>query len=191
MDKPLTHKEQKFVDLVAKGVGHRDAAIKAGYSARSAHTLAARLLNKVVICDALEKRREYFRSIANVEAKDIIGAQAEMAFASIEDALDDAGHLDFAKAKANGSAKLIKKISRQQTKYGETVAVEFYSRSDALGQLTDILGLKQMPKSNEADNEAIAKKIVAQLVDSGKFKPEEAEAWAKERYPELASEAVN
>lgn len=148
-------KERKFVDLVAKGVGHEKAATQAGYSARSSHTLASRLLQKVEIQDALEKRREYFRSIADVEAKDIIGAQVEIAFASIEDALDDDGRLDFKKAKENGSAKLIKKLSRQQTKHGETIAVEFYSRTDALGQLSDILGLKQMPRENAVTLERV------------------------------------
>ena len=147
-DKKLTVKEQKFVDLVAKGTGKAEAAKQAGYSTRNAAVLASELQKKPNIVTALEERRAFFRSIADVEAKDIIGAQAEIAFATIEDALDDDGRLDFKKAKENGSTKLIKKISRQQTKYGETVAVEFYSRSDALGQLTDILGLKQNPREN-------------------------------------------
>lgn len=147
-ERKLNHKEQKFVDAVAKGVGHEQAAIYAGYSPKSARTLAARLLQNVAISIALEKRREYFRSIANVEAADIIGAQVEIAFATIEDAHDENGRFDYQKAVKTGAAKLIRKISRQYTKFGETVAVEFYSRTDALGQLTDILGLKQMPKEN-------------------------------------------
>jgi hypothetical protein len=151
----LSPKEQKFVDLVAKGYGHADAAKEAGYSARSAGTLAARLLKRPEINDGIQARREYFRSIADVDAKDIIGAQVEIAFASIEDALDDKGNLDFAKAKQNGSAKLIKRISRSDTKYGENVSIEFYSRSDALGQLSEILGLKQMPRENATTLERV------------------------------------
>lgn len=152
----LNAKQQKFVDAVSNGVGHRDAALAAGYSAKSAHALASRLLNNVKVRTALEERQEYYRSIANVESAEVIGAYKEMALASIEDALTDAGELDFVKAKLNGSAKLIKKISRQQTKYGETVAVEFYSRTDALNQLSDILGLKQMPRAN---NEIISEAL--------------------------------
>lgn len=188
-EKQLNHKEQIFVDAVAKGVGHEQAAIKAGYSPKSARTLATRLLKKVEIAEALQKRREYFRSIADVEAKDIIGAQAEIAFGSIEDALDESGRLDYPKAVKNGSAKLIKKISRQQTKYGETVAVEFYSRTDALGQLTDILGLKQQPRNNDADNLSIAKKVVAGLLAEGKTQ-DEAVKYASSRYGVLEADLV-
>lgn len=144
----LTHKEQKFVDLVARGIGYEEAAKQSGYSERSAATLASRLLKKVEVSSEIKKRQEYYRTLADVTDKEIIGAHVEMAFASIEDALNDTGYLDFAKAKENGSAKLIKKISRVNTKYGENVAVEFYARTDALGQLTDILGLKQLPQEN-------------------------------------------
>lgn len=177
--KKLTTKEQKFVDGVSKGIGHEKAAISAGYSPKSARTLAARLLQKVEINTAIRKRREYFRSIADIEAKDIIGAQAEIAFASIEDALDDGGYLDFQKAKENGSAKLIKKISRTQNQFGENVAVEFYSRSEALGQLTDILGLKQMPRTNDTDLATLLKVIDARLSKEGVSESEIAEARAR------------
>lgn len=186
-DKPqrLTNKEQKFVDGVAKGLGYGVAAVAAGYSMRSARTLAARLLKKVHINEALDKRREYFRSIADVEVKDIIGAQAEMAFASIEDALDENGYLDFAKAKLNGSAKLIRKISRVHTKYGETVAVEFYSRADALDKLSNILGLYQQARPN---TETIEKAITAYrewIQDNPNASAEESQVWMQ-RFATLA-----
>lgn len=144
----LNTKQQKFVDAVANGVSNRDAAIAAGYSAKNADSIASRLSKNIKVTTALEERQAYYRSIANVESSEVIGAYKEMAFASIEDALDETGYLDFDKAKKTGAAKLIKKISRQQTKYGETVAVEFYSRTDALSQLSDILGIKQLPKEN-------------------------------------------
>lgn len=145
-------RDDKFVDLVAKGKAPSEAYVEAGFNkTKNASVLANRKLKQGKIQTLLDKRKAHFRSIADVEALDIIGAQAEIAFGSIEDALDNRGILDFAKAKKNGSAKLIKKISRSQTQYGESVVVEFYSRTDALGQLSDILGLKQAPKQNEAD----------------------------------------
>lgn len=147
-------RDDKFVDLVAKGKAPSEAYVEAGFNkTKNVSVNANQKLKQPKIQSLLEQRKAHFRSIADVEALDIIGAQAEIAFASIEDALDDQGILDFVKAKQNGSAKLIKKISRSQTQYGESIAVEFYSRTDALGQLTDILGLKQQPKANEADIE--------------------------------------
>lgn len=177
MKDKLTPKQQKFVDAVSTGVGHSQAAIAAGYSAKSARTLAARLLQDVAVRTALEERQAYYRSIADVEAAEVIGAQKEMAFASIEDALDDNGFLDFQKAKENGAAKLIKKISRQQTKYGETVAVEFYSRSDALNQLADILGLKQQAKPNAETIEKAARAYAEWLADNPTASDSDRDLW--------------
>lgn len=148
----LTTQDEQFVDKVAKGVAASRAYVEVGHkSTKNNRKSAGDKLRKPHIQQALEERKAYFRSIADVEAKDIIGAQQEIAFASIEDALDESGRLDFNKARENGSAKLIKKIARQQTQYGENVTVEFYSRTDALSQLADMLGLKQAPRQNEAD----------------------------------------
>lgn len=149
-------RDEKFADLIAKGVQPSEAYVKAGFrKTKNVSVLANHKLNSVTLTPLLEQRKAYFRSIADVEAAQIIGAQQEIAFASIEDALDNNGNLDFVKAKANGSVKLIKRISRQATKYGESVSVEFYSRTDALSQLADMLGLKQMPKTNLADAELV------------------------------------
>lgn len=188
-DKNLNVKQQKFVDAISKGMGHRDAAIHAGYSPNSAAELASRLLNLVKIRTALQERQEYYRSISDVQPDEVIGAYKEMAFASIEESLDDRGYLDFQKAKANGSAKLIKKISRAQTQYGETVSVEFYPRTDALGQLTDILGLKQAPRTNAHDIDVIAREVADRLIAKG-WSESEAKAYVAEKYPQV-SEAVN
>lgn len=151
MEKKLTKKEEVFVEAIANPAvsSNTQAALLAGYSENTACAIANENLNKPYIQTAIEKRKAEYRALADVEAKDIIGAQQEIAFASIEDALDDDGYINFPKAKQNGAAKLIKKISRTPNKYGEAVTVEFYSRSDALNQLADILGIKQMPKENE------------------------------------------
>src|SRR6185369_3149383 len=95
-DKPikLTAKEQKFVDLVASGMNKAEAARKAGYAPKNAAVIASEALRKLNVSMALEERREYFRSIASIEAKDIIGAHVEIALTSIEEALDDDGRLD-------------------------------------------------------------------------------------------------
>ena len=185
----LNVKQEKFVAAVSKGVGNQQAAIIAGYSVRSAAALATRLLKNVKIAEALKERQEYYRSISNVEASEVIGAQKEIAFAAIEEALDDNGYLDFKKAKANGSAKLIKKLSRQHTKYGETVSVEFYSRSDALNQLADILGIKQQAKANEADIQSIADQVLNDLIDNG-WQQDDARVFVDQKYPTVSS-AVN
>jgi len=187
----LTPKEAKFVDIVAKGSTSKlQAAIQAGYSPKTAHVTAYETLSKPRIQEALKERQFYYRSIAEVDAKDIIGAYQEMAFASIEDALDENGGLDFEKAKANGSAKLIKKITKQHTQNGVNTIVEFYPRTEALGQLTDILGIKQLPRENDKTIQTLVEEQIRDYVGKGM-----SEDYAREIVHEAAglveSEAVN
>lgn len=170
-----TPRDERFVDLVAKGMPATEAYKKAGFKAtKNANTNAAQKLAKPSTQSLLEKRKAFYRSIADVEAAQIIGAQQEIAFASIEDALDDTGRLDFKKAKKNGSVRLIKKISRQHTQHGENVVVEFYSRTDALNQLADMLGLKQQPKPNTDETAQFMQLIKQQAEATGRSVAEEA-----------------
>ncbi|MBX3288361.1 MAG: terminase small subunit [Acidobacteria bacterium] len=167
--RPIASRDEKFVDLVAKGTSPTEAYKKAGFKdTKNARINASQKLANPNTQALLEQRKEFYRSIADVEAAQIIGAQQEIAFGSIEDALDDTGRLDFEKAKKNGSVRLIKKISRQHTQHGENVVVEFYSRTDALNQLADMLGLKQQPRQNEAD----LKRIVEAIIETRRRHPE-------------------
>jgi hypothetical protein len=173
----LNARDEKFVDKVALGEPATKAYVDAGFkNTKNARINAKQKLTTPNIQSALEKRKAEYRAIADVEAKDIIGAQQEIAFASIEDALDDDGYINFPKAKQNGAAKLIKKISRTPNKYGEAVSVEFYSRSDALNQLADILGIKQQPKENETDIHAVITRCIEKMTAKGHTREQQIEA---------------
>jgi len=139
-------RDERFVDLVAKGVSPTDAYKAAGFTthAGSASAGANRKLKDDKLASLLEQRKAHFRAIADVDAIHIMGAWQEIAFSSIEDAFDDNGNFDFAKAKETGAIRNIKKISKQHTQNGESISVEFYGRDQALSQLTEILGLKHL-----------------------------------------------
>jgi hypothetical protein len=148
--------DERFVDLVAQGVppgeAHRQSA---GTTSSSANQTGFAKMNKPHISAAIEERKAFYRSLANVEAEHVIGALQEMAFSSIEDSLDERGNFDFQKAKENGALKLVKKITTRTGKRGEDgeptwkeTTVELYSRADALSQLAEVLGLKKAPQKN-------------------------------------------
>jgi hypothetical protein len=195
MANDLTPRQDKLVEYVAMGEEGQAAAIKAGYSPKSAKAQASQQLNNPKLQKAIEERKQYYRSIADVEAKDVIGAYQEMAFASIEDSLNDKGDLDFKKAKKNGSAKLIKKITTQHTKSGVNTIVEFYPRTEALSQLSDILGIKQLPRDNEKDRTKAIEELAAKIADRTGIavSPELAAQMVSELYGDvpLTSDASN
>jgi hypothetical protein len=149
----LTKRQEQFVVAAADPhvKSNTEAAKIAGYSPKTASSIAEENLRKPEIFGAIEKRKRMLAELAQVTDQHIFGATAEIAFASIEDALDDSGHLDIAKAKRNGSISLIKKITRNPTKYGETVAIEFYPKDAAQARLGEYLGMKQQERANDSD----------------------------------------
>lgn len=58
----LTHRRQKFVEAFVETGLARASARQAGYSERSAHTTAWRLLNDVEVQQAIETERETLRA---------------------------------------------------------------------------------------------------------------------------------
>lgn len=142
-------RDEMFVDFIAKGKTQSEAYRLAGFNDNgNAGVCASNKVQKVT--DLLAERRAYFRSIANIEAEDIIGAQTEIAFGNFEEAFDEFGNYNHQKAVATGAFRLIKKVSTTYSKMGKTVNVEAYSRADALSQLAEMLGLKKAPQKNSA-----------------------------------------
>lgn len=195
----LTKRQQKFVETASDPniKSNTEAARRAGYSKHTAREAAVENLAKPHIFEAIEKRKAKLAELAQVTQLQILGATAEIAFASIEDALDDNGHLDIAKAKKNGSISLIKKITRNPNKYGETVAIEFYPKDAAQARLAEYLGMKQQDRINEADDDASRLRHLIEVRANEKGIPveEEFKSWL-EHYstgvrPEIREKIVN
>lgn len=68
--KTLTERELRFVEEYAKDANGTQAAIRAGFSKRSAGTLANRMLKKVEICARLEQLRTPLRETAGLALAD-------------------------------------------------------------------------------------------------------------------------
>jgi hypothetical protein len=147
----LSIEDEKFTSLIAQGKPKSEAYKEAYNPDVKYATIAAckTLQAHQELRDAIEAKKEHFKLMANIEAEHIVGAQVELAFAPIEEALDDQGRLDFKKAKKTGATRLIKKITMRRGKGGTTTSVEFYSRADALNQLATMLGLNKAPQVND------------------------------------------
>lgn len=146
----LTKRQEKFVDKMIDPeiTSPKRAAIEAGYSPDSAAVIASENLNKPYILEAIEKRKADAALFANVTGEQVIGATAQRAYATIDDAFDENGNFSIVKARETGAVHLIKKLTKTRTKYGENIAVEFYSNESAQDRLGQYLGLEKLPDLN-------------------------------------------
>src|SRR5687767_1444979 len=63
----MTRKQEKFVDEYLKDFDKTQAAIRAGFSAKTAHTAGSRLFNNVAIVSLINQRLEVVRASTAVE----------------------------------------------------------------------------------------------------------------------------
>lgn len=87
----LTQKQIRFVEeYLVSGVGSR-AAIAAGYSEKTARSIASELLRKPAVAAELERRRKDVRHVTNGLYRKVVEHAAAMALASWGDLYDSDG----------------------------------------------------------------------------------------------------
>ncbi len=129
------------------GLNGYAAAVKAGYSEKSAYNIASQNVRKLHINKAIQARL----SEVHMSADEALALLAQHARGDIGDLSDENGFFDFRKAKENGQTKLIKKF-RQKTvtimgnKEGEpdteihTTEVEMHDSQAAIDKVLRVYG---------------------------------------------------
>lgn len=89
----LTPKQQLFVDEYLVDLNATKAAIRAGYSAKTAHSQGPRLLEKVEIRDAISRAQKERAAAVKVEAHEVLRELKRIALVDIGQAFDADGNL--------------------------------------------------------------------------------------------------
>ena len=126
-------RQKVFVEEYLKSWNATQAAIKAGYSPRSAASIGHENLRKPEIQAEIERRIEQ----EVMSDKEVLLRLAQQARAEYAEFIRPDGSLDLEALKAHGKAHLIKSIKR--TRYG--LQVEFHDAQKALIQLARHQGL--------------------------------------------------
>lgn len=92
-DKPLAPRQQRFVDEYLIDLNGTQAAIRAGYSARSAAVTAATLLRNPKIATALAAGKAARSEQTGIDAAWVLRRLADEASADMSDLYDEAGDL--------------------------------------------------------------------------------------------------
>ncbi len=139
--KPLTPNQDRFVQEYLLDLNATQAAIRAGYSEKSAASQGERLLRnaeiKTAIDEALSKRAQR----VEVKADDILRELMRIALADISQAYGDDGQLlkikempeEIRRAIAGiETEELFEGFGEDRTRVGDTVKVKFWNKPQAL-----------------------------------------------------------
>jgi phage terminase small subunit len=148
----LTAKRRRFVEEYLVDLNGTQAAIRAGYSKRSAGQTAGELLKKPEIANEIQKAKQERSKRTNITQDEVLEMLAEMARADIRDYMDwDETLARFIpKADMKAPTRLIQSIKSTQTKDGGSCEIKLYSRNDAIEKLMRHLGMFDEPEKDDA-----------------------------------------
>ncbi len=162
-DDSLTQKQALFVREYLKDWNATRAAIRAGYSARTANRIGARLLTNVVISTAVEAAKAKALEEVEMEVEDILREYSALASSDITEFLDERGSLlpasEWPKRarRAVASVKVTKKnLTVGDGEMDDVVEIKLWNKNQALDSLSKIRGLmidrKEVGKPGEFDS---------------------------------------
>jgi phage terminase small subunit len=91
--KPLSARQERFVDEYLVDLNGTQAAIRAGYSARTADVQAVQLLRKTKVAEAVAKRQKDREKRTEITQDRVLQEVARLAFLDIRKAFDEKGNL--------------------------------------------------------------------------------------------------
>lgn len=163
-DDGLTDKQRLFCHYYMQSFNAYQAAIKAGYSEKSAYQIGYQLLQKTSVKAYLKNLKEQQKSELFISQEWVLNRHAQIANSNINDYITPDGTL---KKNTDGTLikKIIVKISRSEFegsyKESSTVSIELEDRKESLKFLTKYLGLEKEDDSElndeKTDRDAIIK----------------------------------
>lgn len=150
----LTDLQRKFLYEYLTDFNATQAAIRAGYSKKTAAAAASRLLRNVKVQEELQRLQKEIYSNSEIEIKNIIEHLADIAFYDVNDYLEvEKGivmKLRDIEALPSSKRKAIKTI--KNGKFG--IEIDFCDRTKALEKLMDYFGISNgQGAENDDDDE--------------------------------------
>ena len=178
----LTEKQKRFVSEYLIDLNATQAAIRAGYSEKSASRIAVELLNKTQVAAEVRKRQTRLQNKLEITQEKVLQELAAIAFAS---------GADFAEVRKNGSVKIIPTEELPQDKrkaiasikkgrYGTEVST--YDKVRALEMLGKHLGMFERDNGAVIEQEnnlfEVIKQSTGEEIDTSEIPEIEPEAAA-------------
>ncbi|ODN40932.1 terminase small subunit [Piscirickettsia litoralis] len=140
----LSPKKERFVEEYLIDLNATQAAIRAGYSEKTANKQGPKLLVNVGIQEEIQKRQEKLKIKAEEKQLDVIQSYVEIARTSITDVLswkDSKITIKDSDCIPPEIARCISEITEEKSKFGSKLKIKMYDRKSSLDSLARHFGL--------------------------------------------------
>lgn len=148
----MTEKQKRFCDEYLIDLNATQAAIRAGYSPRTAEQAASRLLSFVKVQDEISKEMAERSKRTGINQDRVLMEIAKMAFVNIDDVID----LDTAQVKPTATKEdlaCIQSVKIKPTEFGTEREIKLCDKKSNLELLGKHLGIFKDKLELEADME--------------------------------------
>ena len=140
----LTAKQARFVQEYLVDVNATQAAIRVGYSKKTAQEQSSRLLSNVMVSKAIAKGKQALAEKTGVTAEKVIAEMARIGFANMQDYLDlsdpENPAIDLSKITPE-QASVIAETRVEKNGFKRRVTIKLHDKLNALVNLGKHLGL--------------------------------------------------
>ena len=164
----LTTKEERFCYEYCIDLNATKAAIRAGYSEKSARSIGSENLSKPHIKRRIEEKQNDLSKAAGITALRIIKELEKIAFSNMGDLRINWTTLTDWDSLNDDQKSCIQEVETTPGKYGDSLKVKFYNKQEALKALANLLGIKAPSRteiSSGEEGEGYAKTIYLELIN--------------------------
>lgn len=162
----LTAKQERFCDEYIIDLNATQAAIRAGYSEKTAHSIGNENLTKPEIQNRIKEKQQEIQERNKIKADDVVQELAKIGFMTIDEIFDGNNHIKEVDMLSDKAKASISSIKITQKTYGKddnettevTKEVKLWDKGKALVELGKHLGIFK------EDNEQKNNKEPAQII---------------------------
>lgn len=145
----LTPKQAVFVEEYLVDLNATQAAIRAGYSSRTAHIIAGQLLDKTLVAEAVAKAKAERSRRTGISADRVLEELARIAFSDMGEFADWSGEQVTLRASSEIDTRCVVEVKQTAKQFGADVGIKLHDKLGALNALAKHLGL--LPEKHEHD----------------------------------------
>jgi phage terminase small subunit len=144
--KKLTAKQEKFCYEYVIDLNATQAALRAGYSEKTAYSSGSRLLKNVEIQKFIQTLQADLEKTAGITALKVLKEHKKIAFSDTSMVREGWMTLKAYKELPKEIKDCIQEVATRETKYGNEIKIKFYDKQKSLDSISKILGFEAPTK---------------------------------------------
>lgn len=136
----LTARQEKFCYEYVIDLNATQAAIRAGYSQKTAHSIASRMLRIVEVQKFIQSLQADLEKTAGITALRVLKEHKKIAFSDTGMIREGWMTLKAYKELPKEIKDCIQEVATRETKYGSEIKIKFYDKQKSLDSISKILG---------------------------------------------------